>query len=381
MTSRTVIVGAGIAGVSAAGAIYQNSDYLRNVKPDLVLILSADHIYKMDYSKLIQFHSDNKADVTVATLRVSVEEASRWSSPWPSRADLCGSRGAARRVISLSLLVGSSLEPALASPARRPARLPTRPPQAARHTMHIRKLELLGFKSFPDKTTFHFDAGVSGVVGPNGCGKSNVVDGVMWCLGEQSPRALRGRSMEDVIFAGSADRPPMGVAEVSITFEAGESPFPGDWARHSEIEISRRLYRDGHSEYYLNQQRVRLRDIHDLFLDTGVSNRMYSVIEQGRIGEIVNARPEQRRTLIEEAADRVRSADPCTVARNRVCRPRCHRLSRRAAAARKSARRPTRRARNRRASARGSGPGWLAEGPTPAAGSPSQAPRTRRSPS
>ena len=168
--------------------------------------------------------------------------------------------------------------------------------------MHIRKLELLGFKSFPDKTTFHFDAGVSGVVGPNGCGKSNVVDAVMWCLGEQSPRALRGRSMEDVIFAGSADRPPMGVAEVYITFEAGESPFPGDWARHSEIQIGRRLYRDGHSEYYLNQQRVRLRDIHDLFLDTGVSNRMYSVIEQGRIGEIVNARPEQRRTLIEEAA-------------------------------------------------------------------------------
>lgn len=168
--------------------------------------------------------------------------------------------------------------------------------------MRIRKLDLLGFKSFPDKTSFLFDAGVSGVIGPNGCGKSNVVDAVLWCLGEQSPRVLRGRSMEDVIFAGSVDRPPTSFAEVSITFDAGDSPFPGEWAHMAEIQVSRRLYRDGHSEYYLNQQRVRLRDIHDLFLDTGISNRMYSVIEQGRIGEIVNARPEQRRTLIEEAA-------------------------------------------------------------------------------
>ncbi len=168
--------------------------------------------------------------------------------------------------------------------------------------MRIRKLELQGFKSFPDRTSFVFDAGVSGVIGPNGCGKSNIVDAVLWCLGEQSPRVLRGRSMEDVIFAGSADRAPTSFAEVSITFEAGDIPFPGDWAHMAEIQIARRLYRDGHSEYYLNQQRVRLRDIHDLFLDTGISNRMYCVIEQGRIGEIVNAKPEQRRSLIEEAA-------------------------------------------------------------------------------
>ncbi len=168
--------------------------------------------------------------------------------------------------------------------------------------MHIRKLELQGFKSFPDRTNFHFGPGVSGVVGPNGCGKSNVVDAVKWCLGEQSAKSLRGRSMEDIIFNGSEARNATGVAEVSLTFEAGEEPFAGEFARCEEIQITRRLFRDGHSEYLINQQRCRLRDIQDIFRDTGASNRMYSFIEQGRIGEIVKAKPEQRRTLIEEAA-------------------------------------------------------------------------------
>jgi len=168
--------------------------------------------------------------------------------------------------------------------------------------MHIRKLELQGFKSFPDRTNFHFGPGVSGVVGPNGCGKSNVVDAVKWCLGEQSAKSLRGRSMEDIIFAGSESRNATGVAEVSLTFESGDEPFAGEFARCEEIQITRRLFRDGHSEYLINQQRCRLRDIQDIFRDTGASNRMYSFIEQGRIGEIVKAKPEQRRTLIEEAA-------------------------------------------------------------------------------
>ena len=168
--------------------------------------------------------------------------------------------------------------------------------------MHIRKLELQGFKSFPDRTNFHFGPGVSGVVGPNGCGKSNVVDAVKWCLGEQSAKSLRGRSMEDIIFSGTESRKATGVAEVTLTFESGGEPFAGEFARCEEIQITRRLFRDGHSEYLINQQRCRLKDIQDIFRDTGASNRMYSFIEQGRIGEIVKAKPEQRRTLIEEAA-------------------------------------------------------------------------------
>ena len=143
-----------------------------------------------------------------------------------------------------------------------------------------RKLELQGFKSFPDRTNFHFGPGVSGVVGPNGCGKSNVVDAVKWCLGEQSAKSLRGRSMEDIIFNGSEARNATGVAEVSLTFEAGEEPFAGEFARCEEIQITRRLFRDGHSEYLINQQRCRLRDIQDIFRDTGASNRMYSLLNR-----------------------------------------------------------------------------------------------------
>ena len=168
--------------------------------------------------------------------------------------------------------------------------------------MHIRSLELQGFKSFADRATFRFGPGISGVVGPNGCGKSNVVDAVKWCIGEQSAKSLRGESMADVIFAGSATRQPVGFAEVTLTFEAGAEPFPGIWARFPELAVTRRLYRTGNSEYLVNQERVRLRDIQELFMDTGVGNQLYSVIEQGRIGLIVHARPEQRRTLIEEAA-------------------------------------------------------------------------------
>lgn len=168
--------------------------------------------------------------------------------------------------------------------------------------MRIRKLELQGFKSFADRAAFHFGAGISGVVGPNGCGKSNVVDGVKWCLGEQRAKTLRGDSMTDVIFAGSAGRKGVSFAEVSLTFTADDEPFPGIWARFPEIDVTRRLYRDGASEYLINQEKVRLRDVNDLFMDSGAANQLYSFIEQGRIGQIVQAHPEQRRTLIEEAA-------------------------------------------------------------------------------
>ena len=168
--------------------------------------------------------------------------------------------------------------------------------------MKIRKLELQGFKSFADRATLHFGPGISGVVGPNGCGKSNIMDAVRWCIGEQSAKSLRGDSMSDVIFAGSASRHGVSFAEVSLTFVAGDEPFPGIWQRFPELEVTRRLYKDGGSDYLVNNERVRLRDVNDLFMDTGVGNRLYSFIEQGRIGQIVHARAQDRRTLIEEAA-------------------------------------------------------------------------------
>ncbi len=168
--------------------------------------------------------------------------------------------------------------------------------------MHIRKLELRGFKSFPDATVFHFSRGISGIVGPNGCGKSNVVDAVRWCLGEQRAKRLRGQAMQDIIFAGSEGRAELATAEVSLTFEATDEPFPGEYARLDEIQVTRRITRDGNSEYLINFQKVRLKDVQELFLDSGASNPLYSIIEQGRIGEIVRARPEDRRSLIEEAA-------------------------------------------------------------------------------
>jgi chromosome segregation protein len=172
--------------------------------------------------------------------------------------------------------------------------------------MHIKKLEICGFKSFVDRTVIHFDHDIVGIVGPNGCGKSNIVDAIRWCMGEQSARHLRGRSMSDVIFAGSASRGPHGMAEVTITYDnsdkvtAQELPLEyRDWA---EIAVTRRLYRDGTSEYLINKTQVRLKDITDLFLGTGVGSKAYSIIEQGKVGLIVSARPEDRRVLIEEAA-------------------------------------------------------------------------------
>jgi chromosome segregation protein len=169
--------------------------------------------------------------------------------------------------------------------------------------MRIRKLELHGFKSFPDRTVLTFDPGISCIVGPNGCGKSNIVDALRWCIGEQSARSLRGDDMLDVIFAGSQIRKPVGFAEVGMTLttEGGE-PFPGEYAQLLEVSVGRRLHRTGAAEYFINQRRVRRRDIVDFFLDTGVGNNLYSFIEQGRIGKIVHARPEERRTLIDEAA-------------------------------------------------------------------------------
>jgi chromosome segregation protein len=168
--------------------------------------------------------------------------------------------------------------------------------------MRIKRLELVGFKSFVDPTVVDFDSPIVGVVGPNGCGKSNIVDAIRWVMGEMSAKSLRGRAMEDVIFNGSEKRPPLGMAEVSLTFSTEDGIAPADYAGFSEITISRRLYRSGDSEYLINKVPSRLRDVVDLFLGTGVGHKAYSVIEQGKIDYVINAKPEDRRLLIEEAA-------------------------------------------------------------------------------
>lgn len=168
--------------------------------------------------------------------------------------------------------------------------------------MRIKKLELVGFKSFKDRTSIHFDAGITGIVGPNGCGKSNIVDALVWVMGEMSAKHLRGSSMEDVIFAGSEGHAPMGMAEVSLTLENDGGPFPVQYLKNSEIMVTRRLHRSGESEYLINKEPARLKDVQEIFMDTGAGSKGFSIIEQGAIGKIITAKPEERRVLIEEAA-------------------------------------------------------------------------------
>lgn len=168
--------------------------------------------------------------------------------------------------------------------------------------MKIKRLEIAGFKSFADKVVLDFQQGVTGVVGPNGCGKSNIVDAMRWCMGEQSAKNLRGKAMEDIIFAGSDSRKPLGMAEVSLVFSTEDGRAPAKYLEFSEIQLTRRLYRDGESEYLINKTPCRLLDISELFMDTGVGTKAYSIIEQGKIGQILHSRPEERRLLIEEAA-------------------------------------------------------------------------------
>jgi chromosome segregation protein len=169
--------------------------------------------------------------------------------------------------------------------------------------MRIKRLDIVGFKSFMDRTVVSFAEGVTGVVGPNGCGKSNVADSIRWVLGEQSARHLRGRSMEDIIFNGSESKPPLSMAEVMLTFENDRaSELPAAYQGFSEITVGRRLFRSGESEYLINKVPARLMDVQDLFMGSGVGRTAYSIIEQGRIGQIVSARPEDRRSIIEEAA-------------------------------------------------------------------------------
>jgi chromosome segregation protein len=173
--------------------------------------------------------------------------------------------------------------------------------------MRIDKIELIGFKSFADKTTFHFHPGITCIVGPNGCGKSNVVDAFRWVLGEQSAKSLRGDRMEEVIFDGSVSKKPKGMAEVTMVVsgldgtEKSKEVENGEGLSDSAF-VTRRLYRSGDSEYILNKNQSRLKDVKDLFLDTGLEVKSYSILEQDRITDILNAKPLDRRILIEEIA-------------------------------------------------------------------------------
>ncbi len=165
--------------------------------------------------------------------------------------------------------------------------------------MLLKKLEMYGFKSFADKTEFDFQSGVTAFVGPNGCGKSNVVDAVRWILGEQSAKAVRGTQMADVIFNGTASRRSLGYAEASLTFLNDRGILP---VEYTDVCVTRRLYRSGESEYFLNRQPCRLRDIRTLFMDTGVGVDTYSIIEQGKVDKFIQSNSKERRAIFEEAA-------------------------------------------------------------------------------
>jgi chromosome segregation protein len=165
--------------------------------------------------------------------------------------------------------------------------------------MYLKRLELCGFKSFADKTRLDFEPGITAIIGPNGCGKSNTSDAIRWCLGEQSARSMRSHQMMDVIFGGSQTRATTGMAEVALTFDNSQNVLPIDY---SEVTCTRRLFRSGESEYFINKVQCRLKDIRDLFLDTGIGAEGYSIIEQGKVEFLLSARPEERREMFEEAA-------------------------------------------------------------------------------
>ena len=165
--------------------------------------------------------------------------------------------------------------------------------------MKLKKIKSFGFKTFADPTTLEFAGGITAIVGPNGSGKSNLVDAFRWVLGETSSRSLRGGKLEDVIFAGNDRRKPLGLAEVSVLFDNTDGRLPLEF---SEVEITRRAYRAGESEYFINRAQVRLRDIHDLLMGTGLGSGSYAIVSQGQIDAILTSKPADRRALFEETA-------------------------------------------------------------------------------
>ena len=171
--------------------------------------------------------------------------------------------------------------------------------------MKLKRLVLQGFKSFKDRQLVNFDDGITGIVGPNGCGKSNIVDALFWIMGEQSAKHLRGKSMKDLIFAGSSKYKPASFAEVTLVLEndTGKHIHIGNKVSSpSEIQLTRKLYRNGDTEYRINNLPARLRDIQEVFMDTGAGAKSYSIIAQGEINKLVQAKPEERRSMIEDVA-------------------------------------------------------------------------------
>ena len=165
--------------------------------------------------------------------------------------------------------------------------------------MYLSRLEIFGFKTFAQKVDLHFDDGITDIVGPNGCGKSNIVDALRWSLGEQKSSVLRSEKMENVIFNGTKGRKPLNLAEVSLTIQNTKNILPTEY---TEVTITRRIYRSGESEYFLNRLPCRLKDINDLFMDTGMGADAYSVIELKMVEQILSDNTEDRRKLFEEAA-------------------------------------------------------------------------------
>ena len=167
--------------------------------------------------------------------------------------------------------------------------------------MYLKSIEVQGFKSFANRLVFEFHNGITGIVGPNGSGKSNIGDAVRWVLGEQSAKQLRGGKMEDVIFAGTELRKPVSYASVAITIDNSDHALPVDF---DQVTITRKVFRSGESEYLMNGSACRLRDINELFYDTGIGKEGYSIIGQGQIDRILSGKPEERRELFDEAVER-----------------------------------------------------------------------------
>ena len=184
--------------------------------------------------------------------------------------------------------------------------------------MRLTKIKLAGFKSFVDPTSVGFPTNLVGVVGPNGCGKSNIIDAVRWVLGETRASALRGESMQDVIFNGSGTRKPVGRASVEMVFDNALGRAAGQWTQYAEISVKRVLDRSGESNYFINNLHVRRRDVIDLFLGTGLGPRAYAIIEQGMISRIIEAKPEDLRMFLEEAAGVTKYKDRRRETENRL---------------------------------------------------------------
>ena len=188
--------------------------------------------------------------------------------------------------------------------------------------MRLKSIKLAGFKSFVDPTKVSLPSNLCAVVGPNGCGKSNVIDAVRWVMGESSAKNLRGESATDVIFNGSSSRQPVGQATVELMFDNQDRTLAGEFAGYNEVSIRRKVTREGLSTYFLNGQKCRRRDVTDLFLGTGLGPRSYSIIEQGMISRLIESRPEELRVYIEEAAGISRYKERRRETSNRISRSR-----------------------------------------------------------